>query len=212
MKISVLTPSIRPDGLKALQGCLEKQTLQDFEWLVELGIPGRGHDLNAAYNRMLRRAKGELVVSYQDYTRILDDGLERFWNAYRENPRTFYTAPHGKVLDWNDKPEWDWRAYSDAKPDWKCWEIDWGCAPLSALKEIGGFDEELDKRWSADNLVVGKKAALAGYSFANLHENPAVGLKHNLLMRHPFSDKFDPAFIDSRLRAVEMGEAINYLE
>ena len=34
MKISVITPSIRPEGLKILQECLAQQTFKDFEWLV----------------------------------------------------------------------------------------------------------------------------------------------------------------------------------
>ena len=212
IKITVATPSIRPEGLKVVQESLERQTFKDFEWCVELGIPGRGHDLNAAYNRILRRAKGELFVSLQDWTKILDDGLERFWTAYQENPKTFFTAPHGKTLDWKAQ-DWDWRAYADAKPDWKCWEIDWGCAPTQALKEIGGFDEELDKYWSCDNVNVGFRANLAGYNFANLHTNPAVGLHHNKLSTHPFAHKFNPDFNNERMRLIEQGKLkIDYVK
>jgi hypothetical protein len=70
MKISVLTPSIRPQGLAITQQCLTEQTFTDFEWLTEIGLPNRGHDLNSAYNRMLKRANGELVVSLQDYIKV----------------------------------------------------------------------------------------------------------------------------------------------
>ncbi len=208
--ITVATPSIRPEGLKVVQESLERQTFKDFEWCVELGIPGKGHDLNAAYNRILRRAKGELFVSLQDWTKILDDGLERFWKAYQENPRTFFTAPHGKTLDWKTQ-EWDWRAGTNKEGDiqpcnWNCWEIDWGCAPLSALKEIGGFDEALDQYWSCDNVSVGKRAQLAGYHFANLHTNPAVGLNHNKITSHPFAHRFNPEFNNERMKQIEMGE------
>src|ERR1035437_8527622 len=84
MKISVITPSIRCEGLKIVQQSLEKQTFQDFEWLTEIGIPGRGHDLNAAYNRMLRRAKGELIVSLQDFIKAPPQYLQKFWDAYQK--------------------------------------------------------------------------------------------------------------------------------
>ncbi len=34
--ISVLTPSLRPEGLLMVQDCLEKQSYQDFEWLISM--------------------------------------------------------------------------------------------------------------------------------------------------------------------------------
>ena len=76
MKISVLTPSIRPDGLEVLQKSLERQTFQNFEWLVEIGMPKRGCDLSASLNRMLRRAEGEIIVMVQDYIKIPNHSLE----------------------------------------------------------------------------------------------------------------------------------------
>lgn len=199
MKITVGTPSIRPEGLKVIQKGLAKQTFQDFEWCVELGIPEKGHDLNAAYNRILKRAKGELFVSLQDYILITPLYLQKFWDAYQENPSSFITAPVGKVdsLDYGGKPVWDWRAYkndvnADIRPcDWNTWEIDSAAAPLSALKLIGGFDEALDGHWSADNVNVGCRAKLAGYSFKCLFINPALAYDHDAHMSHPFRTEID---------------------
>lgn len=207
MKISVLTPSIRCEGLKIVQQSLEKQTFTDFEWLVEIGIPGKGHDLNKSYNRMLRRAKGELIVSTQDYVKARPDYLQRFWEAYMKHPDTFLTAPVGKVdnLEYTGSAVWDWRAYEDAKPDWKCWEIDSGAAPLAALKAIGGFDEELDQYWSCDNLNVGKRASLAGYKFAHVFNNPVLVYDHDAFMPHPFRKNWAPFFNDQRMKQFEMG-------
>jgi len=202
--ISVVTPSIRPEGLKIVQECLAQQSFQDFEWLVELGIPGKGHDLNAAYNRLLRRAKGELIVSYQDYIQIDPEGLRRFWDAYVAAPK-FYTAPVGKVENWGDEAKWDWRIYPEAHMDWLRWEIDWACAPLAALKEIGGFDEELDKFWSFDNVNVGLRASIAGYQFAHLPDNPAIALDHDKKEPHPFREKYNTEFHNERLDAFRMG-------
>lgn len=214
MKISVLTPSIRPEGLKIVQESLQRQLFHDFEWLVEIGIPGRGHDLNAAYNRMLRRAKGELIVSMQDYIKAPQDYLDKFWDAYNAHPRTFFTAPVGKTdnLDMPTDLRWDWRAYEDAKPDWQCWEIDSASAPRAALFEIGGFDEELDKHWSCDNLNVGCRADIAGYEFGNLFLNPVMVFDHDKHMPHPFREKFRPTFNNQRMAMFRGGMTINYLD
>lgn len=216
--ISVLTPTIRPKGLEIVQKSLQHQTFKDFEWLTEIGIPERGHDLNAAFNRMIRRSKGELLVFYEDYTKILDDGLERFWKAYQEHPDTLFTSPLGKVNDWNDKPRWDWRAkkqtsdqkdYTDALP--RCWEIDWGSAPKKALYDVGGFDEELDKHWSGDNVSVACRADLKGWKFKCLFTNPAVAFDHDAHSPHPFREKFNGSFIQDRCLAYQAGLTIDFL-
>lgn len=197
MKVSVLTPSIRPMGLEIVRTGLLTQGFTNFEWLTEIGL-GK-HDLNSAYNRMLRRAKGELVVSLQDYILIRPDFLQTWWDAYQDNPNAFMTAPVGKMdnLDYSGNAVWDWRAYrndetKNIRPcEWNCWEIDNGAAPLKALKEIGGFDEALDGHWSADNVNVGKRAQLAGYEFKCLFNNPALAYDHDAFKSHPFRTDVD---------------------
>lgn len=206
MKISVLTPSIRPEGLKITQEGLARQSFKDFEWLQEVSIPGNGHDLNAAYNRMLRRARGELIVSLQDFIKIPEDYLQKFWDCYQEHPRAFITAPVGKVdnLDYTPPAKWDWRAYADVtRPKWDCWEIDSGAAPLEALKAIGGFDEVLDQWWSFDNVSVGKRAELAGYEFFNLFNNPSIAYDHDVFIKHPFRGNERPLKVKLRMEQYE---------
>lgn len=211
MKISVITPSIRPEGLKPNQEALASQNFDDFEWLTEIGIPQQGHDLNAAFNRMLRRAKGELIVFMEDYTKCTTNGLQKFWEAYQKEPNIFWTAPLGKTLDWKEI-KWDGRAYADASDiPHQHWEIDWGAAPLKALKEIGGFDEELDKHWSCDNINVSYRAYLNGYKFKNLFDNPAVAYDHDVLIPHPFRKNFNPSFNQSRMETFKPGEKLTYL-
>jgi hypothetical protein len=213
-RITVITCSIRPKGLEITQKCLAEQTFQDFEWIQEISIPEKGHDLNAAYNRALRRAKGELIVSLQDYIKVTPQYLEKMWQAYQENPNTFITAPVGKTdkEDYSGSPRWDWRAYSDAKCIWNTWEIDSGAAPLSCLKKIGGFDEELDGSWSADNVSVGWRAHLAGYKFMHLPFNPAVAYDHDAFIEHPFRKSFDPTLNNMRMTLVSIGDIkIDYL-
>lgn len=210
MLISVITPSIRPKGLAITQACLAKQSLKDFEWLTEISIPEKGHDLNASYNRMLRRAKGELVVSLQDYIRIPENGLELFWEAYQNNKDTFFTAPVGKTIDWVNV-KWDWRTSNAGRMDWTMWEADWASAPLEALKKIGGFDEELDKYWSFDNVNVGLRAEMAGYKFDCLHENKAVAYDHDKDFKHPFRQNYNPPFHNNRLDEIRRGLKFDYI-
>ena len=69
IKISVISPSIRPKGLEVVKESLSNQTFQDFEWLVEFGF-GKKMSYSKDVNKLLARAKGELIVSYQDYIKI----------------------------------------------------------------------------------------------------------------------------------------------
>jgi hypothetical protein len=208
MRISVVTPTIRPEGLVPVRDSLLKQTLTDFEWLTEIGL-GK-HDLNAAFNRMLRRAEGELIVFVEDWLRFEPDGLQKFWNAYQEDPYTFFTAPVEKTLNWQTT-EGDWRSHPASQMNWQSWEIDWGAAPLECLKKIGGFDEAMDGHWAGDNVSVALRANMAQYKFKLLRENKAIALDHNKLTKHPFNDTFNPAFMNERYDAIRQGEIINYL-
>jgi len=208
VKISVVTPTIRPEGLVPVRDSLLKQTFTDFEWLVEVGL--YQHDLNAAFNRMLRRAKGELIVFAEDWMKFSEAGLQKFWDAYQEDPYTFFTAPVEKTLDWQTS-EGDWRSHPAAQMTWQSWEIDWGAAPLECLRKIGGFDEQMDGHWAGDNVNVALRAQMNNYKFANLRDNKAIALDHNKTIPHPFNKTFDPAFMNERYDAIRQGEEINYL-
>lgn len=223
MKISVISPSIRPEGLKILQQCLEEQTMptNEFEWHVEIGLKRKGHDLNAAFNRMIKRSNGELIVFYEDYTKIMPDGLERFWKAYKDNPNTLFTAPLGKVDnfgDTGDKIRWDWRATKQNKDQtdytnclWRTCELDWGAIPKAILLDIGGFDEVLDKWWSMDNVSVGKRADALGYKFKCVFTNPAVALDHDKVMEHPFRPRWNPSAANMRMNEYDINPRLDYL-
>lgn len=208
-KISVLTPTIRAEGLVVLAKSLKKQTFKDFEWLIEVNISDK-QDFNQAMNKMLRRSKGQLIVSIQDFIQVPEDGLEKFWQSYCDYPNTFFTAPVGKTENWKDI-EYDWRIDRDWDCNWMEWEIDYGCAPLQALKIIGGFDEELDQQWGFDNVNVGLRAELEGYKFANLKDNVAIAYDHNKSMEHPFLSKRDSEFHNYRLNEFRMGKKIKYI-
>lgn len=201
--ISILTPSIRPKGLAIVQKCLAEQTCQDFEWLVEMGIPTRGCDLSRAFNRMIRRAKGEWIAILQDYTKIKPDGLERFLEI--ADPKKLYTGAVGKTLDWKNV-KWDWRKSGKFREiEYRHWEIDWGFAPLQAFKDVGGFEEEYDQFWSIENVEVAFRMSKLGYKFYVMPDNKAIHYDHDKVFKHPFREKYNPMFHSARIQDIEMG-------
>jgi hypothetical protein len=117
IKISVITPSIRPEGLKIVASALKKQSFIDWEWIVcssqkleekirsninnivpfkFIGNPplqkGMFWDLNYSYNKLIEESKGELLISLQDWIYINPDGLEKFWISYQNNKKGIYTG------------------------------------------------------------------------------------------------------------------------
>lgn len=212
MKISVLTPTIRPEGLEIVKECLRNQTLQDFEWLTEVGL-GLEHDLNQAWNKMIKRASGELVVFYQDWIKIENNGLEKFWKEYQKDEGNWmYTAPVGKVDKWEDEPRWDWRNFKKGEEvNYNECEMDWGASPVWILRDVGGFDETLDKYWSFDNPNLCYRAEKRGIKFRNI-DNPAIVYDHDKFIPHPFRDKYNPKYHNERLSEFDRGVKINYLK
>lgn len=195
-KISVITPSIRPEGLKVVQECLQRQTFRDFEWLTEVGFENKS-DLNAALNRMARRAKGELLVFYQDFISIPDDGLAKFYNAWKFKD-AFYTA----------SVNYDWRHTAHGKVNWLQWEIDWGACGREALKQIGGFDETLDEFWGFDNVNAGLRADMHRFEIICI-DNPATAKKHD---EAPMKKNRNPDYHNQRLDEIRRGLKIDYLK
>lgn len=205
-KISVLSLSIRPKGLEITRESLLKQKFRDFEWLTEINCTGEP-DFNGAMNRLVSRAKGELIVSLQDYIKVPPEGLQSFWDAYKDGGE-FMTAPVGQCgTEKYTNPKWDWRKHTD-KCEWNGWEIDWGACPTKLLKEIGGFDERLDGAFGMDNVIVGKKAEKAGFKFSCVKDNQVLGFDHARGSEHEFKDKRDTHMADYILRKIEMGENI----
>lgn len=209
-KITVCTPSIRPSGLEILQKCLKEQTFTDFEWIQDIGL-GTKHDLNQAWNRMLKRANGELILFLQDYIKIEPDGLQRFWDAYQNNPRTMFTSAVGKSknLDFT-RPEWDWRKNKKGDIGYLECEMDWGAAPLTVFKEIGGFDEELDNFWSMDNVSVCKRAEIFGWKFMCI-DNPAIAYDHDAFIEHPFRKDYSPILSNMIMEDYAENPKLGYL-
>lgn len=185
---------------------LRKQTLRDFEWLVEVNVSGET-DFNQAMNRMLRRAKGDIIVSVQDYIAIPDNALEYIVSL----PPAFYTFPIGKIINENDSPRWDWRESESRDINFMEWEICFGAAPRDWLIAIGGFDEELDKAWGFDNVNTGLRASLAGYPMKCDNTIKAIAFDHDAVMSHPLKHKRDPKLHNDRLEYFRNGGKLPFV-
>lgn len=118
MKISVLTPSIRPEGLDVAYKSLMRQDFDpaDFEWVIvgpsnvtefaskeyidsdhrfvikvveERGKrEGDFYNLTKSFNDVFKNAEGELGVMLTDMTWITSDTLTTLWNHYQANPKS----------------------------------------------------------------------------------------------------------------------------
>lgn len=169
VKISVITPSVRKDGLDIVKKSLDNQTFRDFEWIVvspfeykncDLWIPdppkneGDMYNLNKAWNAAFKQAQGKLFVSFVDMTWAPPDALQQFWDHYEANPQGLIGGvgnQYEEVID--DKPEiliWkDPRMRMDQGSFYEINPIDLEfcltSVPKQAILDCGGLDEEFDK-------------------------------------------------------------------
>lgn len=208
-RVSVLTPSIRPQYLAITQKTLEEQTFQDFEWIVEVGLPSRGFTLPSDYNKMLKRAQGDIIISLQDCITLPKDSLERAVKLFHE--KQLWTFPVIKA----GKEDWRTSATLEQSLDYGRWEIDFGMAPRQAFYDVGGFDEAYCGGWSCDNVEIGMRMVALGYE---IHCDPSIraeAIDHDKEMEHPFRQKLE--FNGDKLvytkHAVDNGEVrLRYLD
>ena len=200
MKISVITPTIRRRGLAIVRKALRQQTERDFEWLIgssfDPEIPeaiwikdnfrGGFWTLNRIYNKLIKRAKGKLIVSWQDYTYATPEALAKFLFHFEQEPKTLVTGVGNKYADetWAVKTWQDPRERDDMGSYYPCYFSDWegnfGAVPKQAIYDVGGFDEKLDflgfgMDWYS---VLNRINDLGGYDFKIDQTNKSYSLKH----------------------------------
>lgn len=174
---SVLTVTKR-DGWS--YGPVQHQTAQYQKWIIikegyNAPKPTRASNLNASLNHGLKQINSEFVIFYQDFIELEPDCFEKLVALADEN--TFVTTctknPEGKTEDPRylgvDCPR-------PCRPDE--WEANVAIAPMKAIKELGGFDEEYDNGWSWDNVNLAERAALLGYKFILDESNRPQLLPH----------------------------------
>lgn len=162
IKISILTPCVRPEGLEIVKKALDNQKFRNFEWLIGSKFnPNIGKwisddfsdgfwSLNRIYTKMIKEAKGELIVSWQDFTWADEKTLDKFWYCYELEPNTLVSAVGDKYTDetWQNKTWTDPRKRKDLGNFYPCYpsDIEWNLnsCPKEALDKIGYFDDEMD--------------------------------------------------------------------
>ena len=176
--ISVITPTVRPEGLALVAKALKRQTFKDFEWIIgsrvhplhieglKLGIdyvfvqdpkkkPEEYWSVYKAYNNAIRAAEGNLIISWQDFTYAKPDALQKFWDHYQEDNKVIVTGVGNKY----DNDEWivqiwqDPRQRTDQGTYYGCFyndiEINFAAFPKEAFYAVGGFDEEWGDKYSS---------------------------------------------------------------
>lgn len=169
--ITVVTPSIRKAGLEIVRQALANQTYRDFEWLIcspfDPEIPEARWvkddfkeknlklkwGLNHAYNALFKEAKGELIVSWQDWIWAPENTLEKFLFNWQETKgiisgvgdqylRMGEYKPEVKV--WNDPRKTDkYGSFYECNPNDNEWNL--ACFAKADVYEVGGMDEKLDE-------------------------------------------------------------------
>lgn len=201
--ITVITPTVRPEGLALVQKALKRQTLKDFEWLVVSPIdygygkwvkepPKNEGDywaLNKAMNEAIRQAKGDLIVSWQDYTFATPQALEKFLFWYEYDNKKIVSGVGNKYSDetFTVKTWQDPRQRIDQGVFYPCYfndiEFNFCAIPKKAFYEIGGYDESLDKKAGMDGYSVVERLNLLnnGWDFCLDQTNESFSLEHGRL-------------------------------
>lgn len=190
-KISVITPTVRENGLALVEKALRRQTFREFEHIVqgqEGDMAGNVWTLNQDYNIALRKAQGDLIISWQDYTYAKPDTLARFWTHFEQEPKTLIGAVGNKYQDedfiveiWRDP-----RMRDDQGSFYPCYfsDIEWNLAsiPKQAIYDVGGFDEEMDRKYGMDGYSVNDRInLLGGYDFKLDQSIRSYSLEHGRL-------------------------------
>lgn len=205
MKISVITPTIRKEGLDVLRQSLSKQTFRDYEWLIgspfDPGIEeatwikddfvGGFWTLNRIYNALFKRARGELIVSWQDWIWVPPDGLEKFWDNYEKTDKKAVISGVGDQYEslnkWG-KPQvkiWsDPRKTTENGSFYECFpndaEWNWCAIPTEAIRRVGGMDEQLDfLGYGGDQLQIGERMDALHIKFFLDQTNESYTVRHS---------------------------------
>ena len=208
--ISVLTPSVRPQGLSLNKQSLQRQTLNDFEWIVvspfeykeaDVWIPdppkkdGDFYSLCKAYNAGFKAARGELIVSFQDQIEMEPTTLERLWAHYEANPKACVGAighqyENGTMV-WQDP-----RQTTQYGSFYLCQPIDVEftlCSiPKQALIDVGGIDEKFDEGAAVGEKEMLMRIDLAGYE-TYLDQSILYKAEHHPRMTKDWDEKFKVA-------------------
>jgi len=236
-KISITTPSVRPNSLELNALSLSRQTFQNFEWLI--GSPQEnfieidrqiGHDidfvfvpeppknkgdfygLNKSYNSMFKKAKGELIVSYQDQIEIEPTTLERFWAHYEANNRACIGAIGHQYT--NGVQVWaDPRQTMQYGSFYECGEEDveytLASIPKEAIYKVGGMKEKWDLFAALSEKEMNVRMYKAGYKFY-LDQSIIYKAEHHPRLSSDWDKKYQEGCVYYRqcMEEIKRGEGL----
>jgi hypothetical protein len=184
--ITVITPTIRPEGLSIVETGLLRQTTDDFEWLigspfkpkvsmakwVEDDFKGGVWTLNRIYNKLIKEAKGDVIVSIQDFTFFDADALQKFRYHIKNTCDVVsgvgdkYEQVYPRVSNklWQDPRKKG--SYALREVPFREIEGNFCAINKQLLEDIGGFDESMDEKfYGMDWYGVLERLSIAGYKF-----------------------------------------------
>ena len=167
MKISIITPSIRIDGLDIVRDALLKQSFTDWEWLIgspfdpsikeakwiEDDFKDGYWTLNRCWSKLYKNVQGELTVHWQDWITAGPDALQKFWDNYKSGKLVVSgVGDQYESIDEMDNPSI--KVWSDPRKTTKYGslyecnfqdiEFNFCAIQQSLIEKYGGADERLD--------------------------------------------------------------------
>ena len=219
--ITVITPSVRPEGLEIIKKCLRRQDFTNYEWLVAspfeykdaiwLKDPPKNKGdfwgLCKAWNNAYTHAKGELIVNIQDMIWFDPTTLSRFWSHYQSNPRALIGAIGHQYKDvdelgkprnlvWSDPRLRVDITFQEVPPSEM--EMTMCSIPKQALIECGGIDEEYDTCNAAQEKEMCFRLKHLGWKFYLDHTLEYRAIQHPRLTEDwdkVYKEKTTPLFV-----------------
>jgi hypothetical protein len=218
----------------------------NIEHIDQTVLPMDGYlsRLARADNLGFKNCDGDLIVCLQDYIYIPHDALEKF--AYineMENGNALITGvghqyssptadeivnPKGLISVfaqpytlkpenkfWQDPRENGFKGVRPAEP--VEWELNWACISKKAIMDLGGMDEEYDKRGFAwDNTNIAERAKILGYKILLDGSNECYGFDHDGWWPNPLKvNRISPAEYHfqqiGKMKSGEISARLNYL-
>lgn len=194
---SVLTVTRRTGWQEGAVKSVNRQTLQPDYWhiVTEKNLNGfwpkcksriwtappktKPSNLNASLNEGLRQIDSDYVIFYQDFIELQEDCFEKLLSLADE--KTFVTTCTPNYDGSDDSRYTGVDLPRTCRPEE--WEANVAIAPMAFLKELGGFEEELDWGWSWDNVHLAKRAAMLGAKFILDESNRPKLLPHEMKSR-----------------------------
>ena len=181
--VTVITPTVRSEGLPLVAQSLRKQNYLEWEWLVVtdnfekakrasseatvtvLQEPkkklGDYYCLNKAWNFAYARARGDLIVNIVDWLWFPPDTLSRLWEHFVVNPKALVTTVGHQ-----------YKEIIDGKPEGMVWQ------DPRARSDLGTFYEVAPSEMEMCIISIPKQAIIDCGGLDEVYDTcPAVGEK-----------------------------------